>query len=269
MVPWSHIKREKGPFAISQEMSSAGAGAKGGESKPRNMFVFGNIGSGKTSFLTKVAPKFLAHRVYQEPIEEWRTSGCLPRFYKDPKANASIFQFYVYTHSVSNIVTYEEPFVTDVCHLVGRRVYTQMLIEDGLITEDHRHYMDTIFETLRKMHSLDKFEDPAKMMYVYLCTPPEVCLDRIHSRGRKEEQGISEDYLSKLHSQFERFYKDSRSKGLHVVKVDGTDSFEEIYCKAEKHLSCKGEVNAVVRTSAEKKLAATATAVNSVKIGAV
>ena len=49
---------------------------------------------------------------------------------------------------------------------------------------------------------------PKALLNIYIRTPPEVCLQRILSRGRPEEKDITYKYLQELHDEHERILTD-------------------------------------------------------------
>ena len=63
--------------------------------KPKIIFVEGNIGAGKTTFLKKIEDlKINNFQIIYEPVDEWIKSGMLGKFYSDPDKYAFEFQEY-------------------------------------------------------------------------------------------------------------------------------------------------------------------------------
>jgi deoxyadenosine/deoxycytidine kinase len=69
---------------------------------------------------------------------------------------------------------------------------------------------------------------------VYLRAKPEICLERIKSRNRPEEQSITLDYLNQLHERHEEWLA-SRSK-TPVLIVDANQTKEHVYTDTNTHL---------------------------------
>ena len=62
--------------------------------KPKIIFVEGNIGAGKTTFLKNInIPQLNIQKIF-EPVSEWIQSGMLDKFYKNPDKYAYEFQLY-------------------------------------------------------------------------------------------------------------------------------------------------------------------------------
>ena len=66
------------------------------------------------------------------------------------------------------------------------------------------------------------YDLPLVHQYIYLRTDPEKCLERIHKRGRREEQSIDLDYLKSIHDVHEDWLT---RKNCFVV--EGTAEFEK------------------------------------------
>lgn len=59
-------------------------------------------------------------------------------------------------------------------------------------------------------------------LYIYLRAPPDVCLERIASRGRRGEDKITTVYIEKLHELHERAYEDALARGMKIVTLDAS-----------------------------------------------
>ena len=63
---------------------------------------------------------------------------------------------------------------------------------------------------------------------VYLKCSPEVCLARIKQRGRKGEEGIDIDYLTKVHIRHESWIEKQKEKiPVLVVDTGNLDIYDE------------------------------------------
>ena len=91
-----------------------------------NIFIEGSISSGKSYFLTRLAPPkgFIIH---QEPIQNWGTSNVnyLDEFYRDPPKHAYQLQKAVYR---SQCVTFLEQIRNDTqsIHIVERGPFSSL-----------------------------------------------------------------------------------------------------------------------------------------------
>ena len=68
---------------------------------------------------------------------------------------------------------------------------------------------------------------------MYIQTPPEVCLERIAKRGRKEEAGISLQRLRVLHDRHEAWLNSGTGKdtvyATPVMIVDDNSKIEKLF----------------------------------------
>ena len=91
-------------------------------------------------------------------------------------------------------------------------IFAKMLAETGLMDErDYRTYLELF------PHMSNFMCKPN--LIVYLDVSPERSLERIHSRGRDMESGISLEYLTALYNGYEEFISDI-SRLIPVIRVD-------------------------------------------------
>ena len=57
-------------------------------------------------------------------------------------------------------------------------------------------------------------------IFVFLDVSPEECYDRMHSRGRSEEEGVPLDYLKQLYDNYQKLLSEMRRRGVRVLTVD-------------------------------------------------
>lgn len=78
---------------------------------------------------------------------------------------------------------------------------------------------------------------------VYLRAKPEICLERIKTRNRPEEQSITLDYLKQLHDRHEEWLLSQNQTSITPVLVIDADQTEEhVYSNTNiqlrNHVSC-------------------------------
>ena len=184
----------------------------------------GNIGAGKSTIIQKLrqiyegdeetSMKYFgklakAKIVFmQEPVDVW-TSICDPetgesmleKFYKDPKKYSFAFQVMVYnTHlqAFRQVVKENPDCVLLICERsidAGRYIFAEMLRDDGMIDAISYQVYANLFDSNVGDFPLDAV--------LYLDVEPDVCLERIGTRGRDGESSISLEYLEKC----DRYYK--------------------------------------------------------------
>jgi deoxyadenosine/deoxycytidine kinase len=182
--------------------------------------IEGNIGCGKTSLLDRLAAEFA---VVPEPVEAWGT--LLDDFYRDPREWGFVFNTRVLL-DFSRIVDDKKKKVVVVERSPGacRHVFGQLLYNDGHLTP-------------RAWDLFKRFADDLGWTpdaYIYIHVPPEVCMARIAARNRGAEHGVTLEYLARIEFQYENMMRFSK---IPVVRVDGTQTPEEMYKEVHAHLT--------------------------------
>lgn len=193
----------------------------GDTKKKTNITMMGNIGVGKTSTL------ILLQR-YGISIAEERfiDSEILDDFYKDMKNNSFIFQLQVLNDVCQRNNVYNETTVFERGLEDGLFVFSNVLHEEGNITNKQLETLHTLYEHLDSKYKSDKF--------IYLQCSPETCMNRILSRGRECEKNITLEYLTKIHNRYEDLVNGiSYNK---VLILDGELSVEENTTKILEYL---------------------------------
>ena len=205
-------------------------------------FIEGNIGAGKSTFLTSVS-KFLPVQPILEPCHAWQdvagTGNLLQAFYEDGKRWAYTFQSYAF---ITRILEQEKNALKyrGVTQLFERSVYSDRYCfaknahELGLMTPLEWGLYREWFEWLVQSRSTM----PAG--FIYLRTDPKICFERLTSRGRSEESTVSLDYLELLHNKHEEWliHKRDVASYIHhipVLVLDCNESFEHNEHVQKKH----------------------------------
>lgn len=188
--------------------------------------IEGNIGCGKSSCLMS-AEEACGVPCFPEPVDEWR--AVLEKFYDSPSEWALAFSLQV-LHSFRKPLS-EKTCVVERSPLATRHVFGQVLYNDGVLNCHE-------WELLKDYHDVLAWTPD---MFVYIDTPPEVCLERIRSRGRPYEKGIDASFLKKLDHQYTNML---RFSNVPVVRVDGTQAPHavqaEVVRELRRHMSLGG-----------------------------
>jgi deoxyadenosine/deoxycytidine kinase len=160
--------------------------------------------------------KALAHsmpeiHIFPEPVHEW--TEWLDLFYKDTKRWAFAFQMKV-------LSSFVRPYPDGACviersMLAARHVFGQLLFNQNLLAQKEWD----LFRSMAEMHA---WEPDA---IIYINCPPEVCLERMHARGRPAEHNVSLEYLSKVDFMYRQMLKYFAGK---VIQVDGNRPIEQV-----------------------------------------
>jgi deoxyadenosine/deoxycytidine kinase len=162
----------------------------------RIVIVAGNIGVGKTSLAERLGGRLGWKTAYESVAD----NPYLPDFYADMQAWAFQLQIFFLGHRAQQYL--------DLCNSGQSVIFDRSIYEDAYIFARAAHHMGNLTE--RDYHSYRRVFDlvvsrlPAPDLLIYLRAPVTVLINRIQSRGRSIESGISPEYLSLLES----FYDD-------------------------------------------------------------
>ena len=198
---------------------------------PLILSIEGNIGAGKSTFVTEIQDK-LGHRedicFLQEPVEEWKTitdedgKNILERFYGDISGFSFSFQMMAYITRLSNLKrAYENPkykfIFTDRSLFTDKHVFAQMLYDDG--------QMNKIDYTIYNKWFHEFIDFSKNFKYIYLRTEPTTAYDRVLKRNRIEES-IPLAYLEKCHKYHEKWL--SNMENVHIVDGNHENTIEVV-----------------------------------------
>ena len=178
---------------------------------PKIIFVEGNIGTGKSTFLKMIEKCYNdKYQVIYEPVDLWtnfkdsKGKNILKYFYEDTKRYAYTFQHIAFISRVQKldeidqtkeIVFIERSIYSD------RHIFAQNCFEQGMISDIEYQLYLTWFDWLEKKMKLDKHE------FLYLKCSPETSFSRMRSRKRNEENNVSFDYILQIHEKHQEWIK--------------------------------------------------------------
>ncbi|XP_076666264.1 deoxynucleoside kinase [Andrena cerasifolii] len=206
--------------------------------RPFTVCIEGNIGSGKTTFLSHFK-KFNNTTVLQEPVELWRDvagTNLLELMYSDPKRYAFLFQSYVQL-TMLQLHTHQSPYPYKI---MERSVYSaRCFIENMKRTKMLR---DVEFVVLEDWYDWClKSAHIETDLIVYLRTSPEVVYQRMKARARKEENSVSLEYLKQIHDIHDEwlYHQNLFDIPAPVLVLNGNKSFNEMLDEFE---NCKNKI---------------------------
>lgn len=215
---------------------------------PFTIFVEGNVGSGKSTFLEhfKKSEDFL---VLEEPVEEWTKFNGLNLLdlkFADPEKFQFPFQTYAtLTRLKQHIQPCEKPFkLMERSLLSARRCFVENLHDTGLLHSGMFHVLDEWYNFINEAH-------PIRCdAIIYLRTTPDVASARVRARARSEEITISEDYLKQLHERHEElFVKSEILSQTPVIIIDANQDLEHI---ETEYLRCLKEIQQLHNSTGAK-----------------
>ncbi|XP_063704731.1 deoxynucleoside kinase isoform X2 [Culicoides brevitarsis] len=171
--------------------------------KPFTVFIEGNIGSGKTTFLNHFN-KYDSVCLMAEPVDLWRNCGgvnLLEMLYTEPYRWAMPFQTYVtltmlntHTHKTEKPVKLMERSLYSARYCFVENMRSTGVLHEGMynILQDWFNYFTTNVHIQADL-------------IVYLRTTPEIVYERMKKRGRSEETLVPFEYLKQLHELHENW----------------------------------------------------------------
>ncbi|XP_076235305.1 deoxynucleoside kinase isoform X2 [Calliopsis andreniformis] len=219
---------------MSIKMSSPGKLYK----RPFTVCIEGNIGSGKTTFLSHFK-QFNNTTVLQEPVELWQNvagTNLLELMYSNPARYAFLFQSYVQL-TMFQLHTYESPFPYKI---MERSVYSARCFIENM--KRTNMLQDVEIMVLNDWHDwCIKNANIETDLIVYLRTTPEVVYQRMKARARKEENLVSLEYLKQIHNIHDEwlYYQTLFTVPAPVLILNGDKSLEEMLVEFE---NCKNRI---------------------------
>jgi deoxynucleoside kinase len=160
--------------------------------------IEGNIGSGKSTFLKKIAEHISCAIVY-EPNKEWQSIGdgnLLDLFYKDMHRWAYSFQSYVFLtriQSVENAIRQfpdKDIFICERSVLADRYTFARALYQRGEMTSIEWSMYCSWYNWMVSRHI------QLPNLFVYLKVDSDIAHYRINKRSRFEEKNVPLEYVS-------------------------------------------------------------------------
>ena len=162
--------------------------------------IEGNIGSGKSTFFNYIKKHLESPDIIflGEPVEIWESikdadGNLLEHFYNDPYKYSYCFQMTAYISRLvllKNALKLLKPggvIITERCVFSDFNVFAKMLFESGKINKIEYDCYKMWFDYF--------LEDIPRPVFIYLRASPNTCYNRVISRARESEIGISLDYL--------------------------------------------------------------------------
>jgi len=183
--------------------------------KYRHIVVEGPIGAGKTSLARKLAERFGAQPVLEDPAG----NPFLERFYADSRRYALPTQLFFLFQRVNQLRD-----------LAQQDLFAQAMVGDFLLDkdplfarltldDDELRLYQQIFESLRP-------QAPTPDLVIYLQAQPDTLIERVARRGHAMEAGISETYMRALADAYSRHFHHYEAAPLLIVNTEHLNPIE-------------------------------------------
>jgi deoxyadenosine/deoxycytidine kinase len=176
----------------------------------------GNIGSGKTT-VAKLLSRRFGFELFDEPVIDNRF---LRLYYGDMRRWSFTLQLEFLIKRIVHhelIETVPKGCIQDRTLIEDPEIFAKYLHGLGHMTDDELQLYQEYFARLN--HNI---RQPEKVIYLQ-CHEMDVVLQRIHARGRKEEAGITAEFLEGLNGYYRAFPTVLKTKyGVEVMTFDVT-----------------------------------------------
>ncbi|XP_026822340.1 deoxynucleoside kinase-like [Rhopalosiphum maidis] len=200
--------------------------------RPYTVFVEGNVGSGKTTFLEQFAECPNVYLV-KEPVHKWQDvqgHNFLGLMYKDPKRWSFAFQSIVQRtmlelHQARPKYPGQNIKIMERSIYSARNIFVENLYKDNLMAAPEYSVLDAWYKWL-----IGNVEIESDLI-IYLRTDPEVAYQRIKTRNRFEEKDVSFEYIEHLHNLHDKWlnvHNTDVPKNIPVVIVDANQSMDSV-----------------------------------------
>jgi deoxyadenosine/deoxycytidine kinase len=194
--------------------------------KPIIISIEGNIGSGKTTFITELmnSEKMKTNNTIcflKEPVNLWESikntnnETMIECFYKEQEKYAFPFQVMAYVSRIALIKQaiangYKYIF-TERCIHTDKNVFLKMLYESNKVEKMNYDIYNMLFETFTQEYNI---------YHIYIKTTPEVALQRVIKRDRAGESNISLEYLTMCNNYHNDWLVNNKKN---IITFDGTE----------------------------------------------
>jgi len=222
---------------------------KTGDEKKKLVVVIGGIAAGKTTLVTALRSLLGENACVLEPVDDAKECGLLKAFYSDMKTYATLMQIFMFTNRlrklkecISNLPDGTKFVVMDGHPMLDRYVFMENLKEIEMMNELGVRIYLSLFKSWQTL-----VPEAQPTLLIYLDTPPELCMQRIESRDREEEKGITYEYLFGLRTKLESLYhmleinpESIVSGKMTIARVNGADTKEQVFENVKKILAPLG-----------------------------
>lgn len=184
------------------------------------IYVEGNVGAGKNEVISCMKKKLVAKgkRVFVliECVERWCHEKLLQDMYQDSnRATKRAFETLGPLNDYLEKQRFINQFAKDYDYIIIERHPSTTLEVFGADAA-----VKTLFKTIDGCYPFMR----AAERTLYLKTSPEICIQRINTRGRECESKIDVSYLRTIDAKHDKMIGERRFAGFQVVTVDANNS---------------------------------------------
>jgi len=207
--------------------------------RPFTVLVEGNTGSGKTTFLEQFQD-LKDVTLAEEPVSKWQNcsgNNLVALMFSDPARWSMNFQSYVQLTMLENHLLL--PSSTSSIKLMERSIFSarycfvENFHRSGVMHASEYSVLTEWFDFLISSHLASSLQAD---LVLYLRTQPEVALQRVRQRSRREENKITLEYLSEIHRRHEEWLIEEKFPlPAPVIVVDANEDLDGIKMQFLSH----------------------------------
>ncbi|HSW75555.1 MAG TPA: deoxynucleoside kinase [Candidatus Saccharimonadales bacterium] len=172
------------------------------------LYVEGNVGVGKSTFLNFIKEHINVHVLY-EPNHLWQDvegHNLLHQFFLEPSRWSYTLQSYVLLTRIDQLLQADRQDHKDAVRIIERSMYSGRYCFAAVAKE--LGMMDGLEWCLyKKLWDRESVRIPQQLTgFIYLKASVEICYQRIMSRGRFEEKPIDLQYLKALEIKYDDWF---------------------------------------------------------------
>ncbi len=179
--------------------------------------IEGNIGTGKTSFCRKMQQYHNCKLV----LETFNDNPFLPMFYKDPARYAFTVELFFMTERHKQLQH----------NLVSQDLFHDFTISDYMFMKTvlfaRKNLEEEEYGLFQKLFSVLNQSFPSPDLLVYFHRSVDVLMKNIQDRGRKFEEDIKPEYLTKIQNSYFEYFRNILSFPVLILDLGELDFMED------------------------------------------
>lgn len=197
-------------------------------SNSKYIAFFGSIGVGKTTTGKELSKRYENIIFLEENVSE---NPFIELFYNDMESygfQSSIAMLNVMADYYDRVDESKEIIILDqgIDELI---CYTNLELEMGVLSDKEYYTYLKLYNRLRRLL-------PQTSLYVYFYCKPDVALERIKMRGRKEEENIKIDFLINLNKKYKEWIEQIPIDKVLCIDTTNDIGIEEVFYKINQKL---------------------------------
>jgi len=191
------------------------------------VYIEGNIGAGKSTFIAQLKERYQNVEWVPEPINEWNdykenTKTIIELYYENPQKYAAFFQNVVVQSKIKTLMHIlknpDKTYVIERSFYSDFWVFGRILADKSLVTALEYQYLHSWFSICESL-----CQDQVRGV-IYLDADVELCKKRIIKRGREGEANIDMDYLQQIETAYKSWLLDTKVPVIHIPCCENMNS---------------------------------------------